>query len=33
MSEKVIVGGVGMIPFSKPGNSPSYTQMGARLYG
>ena len=29
MSEKVIVGGVGMIPFSKPGNSPSYTQMGA----
>ncbi len=29
MSEKVIVGGVGMIPFSKPGASPSYTEMGA----
>ncbi|MFT3800603.1 MAG: lipid-transfer protein [Burkholderiaceae bacterium] len=29
MSEKVIVGGVGMIPFSKPGASPSYTDMGA----
>ncbi|HQN14631.1 MAG TPA: lipid-transfer protein, partial [Quisquiliibacterium sp.] len=27
--EKVIVGGVGMIPFSKPGASPSYTDMGA----
>ena len=30
MSEKVIVGGVGMIPFSKPGASPSYTEMGAQ---
>ncbi|SCX66212.1 lipid-transfer protein [Variovorax sp. EL159] len=29
MSEKVLVGGVGMIPFSKPGASPSYTDMGA----
>ena len=29
MSEKVLVAGVGMIPFSKPGASPSYTEMGA----
>ena len=29
MSEKVIVAGVGMIPFTKPGASPSYTEMGA----
>ncbi|SPA39623.1 Acetyl-CoA C-acyltransferase [Cupriavidus taiwanensis] len=29
MTEKVLVGGVGMIPFSKPGASPSYTDMGA----
>ena len=29
MTEKVIVAGVGMIPFSKPGASPSYTEMGA----
>lgn len=29
MSEKVLVAGVGMIPFSKPGEGPSYTQMGA----
>ncbi|MFK0087343.1 lipid-transfer protein [Pseudomonas sp. NPDC090755] len=29
MSEKVFVAGVGMIPFSKPGASPSYTDMGA----
>jgi sterol carrier protein 2 len=29
MSEKVLVAGVGMIPFSKPGQSPSYTEMGA----
>ncbi|MES2264651.1 MAG: lipid-transfer protein [Pseudomonadota bacterium] len=29
MSEKVLVAGVGMIQFSKPGASPSYTQMGA----
>jgi acetyl-CoA acetyltransferase len=30
MSEKVFVAGVGMIPFSKPGNSPSYIDMGAQ---
>ena len=30
MSEKVLVAGVGMIPFSKPGASPSYTDMGAQ---
>ncbi|PNB73531.1 lipid-transfer protein [Pseudomonas sp. GW456-E7] len=29
MSEKVVVAGVGMVPFSKPGASPSYTEMGA----
>ncbi|HMN78919.1 MAG TPA: lipid-transfer protein [Burkholderiaceae bacterium] len=29
MAAKVFVAGVGMIPFSKPGASPSYTQMGA----
>jgi sterol carrier protein 2 len=29
MSDKVLVAGVGMIPFSKPGQSPSYTEMGA----
>lgn len=29
MTEKVLVAGVGMIPFSKPGASPSYTRMGA----
>ncbi|SPB14594.1 putative thiolase [Caballeronia novacaledonica] len=29
MSEKVVVCGVGMIQFSKPGASPSYTDMGA----
>lgn len=29
MSEKVLVAGVGMIPFSKPGASPSYIEMGA----
>jgi acetyl-CoA acetyltransferase len=29
MSEKVIIGGVGMIPFAKPGASASYTDMGA----
>ncbi|MNZ55344.1 putative acetyl-CoA acyltransferase [compost metagenome] len=29
MSEKVVVAGVGMIPFTKPGASPSYTDMGA----
>lgn len=30
MSEKVVVTGVGMIPFRKPGASESYTQMGAQ---
>lgn len=29
MSEKVLVAGVGMIPFGKPSASPSYVQMGA----
>lgn len=29
MSEKVVVAGVGMIPFRKPGASASYTEMGA----
>ncbi|CAM3769316.1 lipid-transfer protein [Bordetella tumulicola] len=29
MLEKVIVGGVGMIQFSKPGASPSYVEMAA----
>ncbi|WP_137920818.1 lipid-transfer protein [Hydrogenophaga sp. 2FB] len=29
MSETVLVAGVGMIPFAKPGASPSYTEMGA----
>jgi len=30
MSEKVLIAGVGMIPFSKPGASPSYTDMGSQ---
>jgi sterol carrier protein 2 len=30
MTEKVIVAGVGMIPFLKPGASENYPQMGAR---
>jgi sterol carrier protein 2 len=29
MTDKVIVAGVGMIPFAKPGKSLSYTEMGA----
>ena len=29
MSETVLVAGVGMIPFAKPGASKSYTEMGA----
>ena len=29
MSRKVFVAGVGMIPFKKPGDSPTYAQMGA----
>ena len=30
MSEKVIVAGVGMIPFGKPGKSPTYDVMGVQ---
>ncbi len=30
MSRDVFVGGVGMIPFSKPGASPAYDEMGAQ---
>lgn len=29
MSNNIVVAGVGMIPFTKPGASPSYTDMGA----
>jgi sterol carrier protein 2 len=29
MSQKVVVAGVGMIQFSKPGTSPTYVEMGA----
>ena len=29
MSSKVVVAGVGMIPFAKPGASESYNVMGA----
>jgi acetyl-CoA acetyltransferase len=29
MSQKVVVAGVGMIQFSKPGTSPTYIDMGA----
>ncbi|MDE2457574.1 MAG: lipid-transfer protein, partial [Burkholderiales bacterium] len=29
MSEKVLIAGVGMIPFAKPGASLTYTEMGA----
>ena len=29
MHKKVIIGGVGMVPFRKPGQSPSYDLMGA----
>ncbi len=29
MYKKVVIGGVGMIPFRKPGQSPSYDLMGA----
>jgi sterol carrier protein 2 len=29
MTSKVVVAGVGMIPFAKPGASPSYVEMGA----
>ena len=29
MSNKVVVAGVGMIPFRKPSDSPTYVQMGA----
>ena len=30
MSEKVVVAGVGMIPFKKPGASATYVEMGAQ---
>jgi acetyl-CoA acetyltransferase len=29
MHKKIIIGGVGMVPFRKPGQSPSYDLMGA----
>ena len=29
MSEKIVIAGVGMIPFKKPGQSDSYDVMGA----
>ena len=29
MSSKVVVAGVGMIPFAKPGASAAYHEMGA----
>ena len=31
MHKKVIIAGVGMVPFQKPGQSPSYDLMGARI--
>ena len=30
MSEKIIVAGVGMIPFTKPGSSEPYNIMGEK---
>ena len=30
MTEKIVIAGVGMIPFKKPGQSESYDQMGAQ---
>jgi len=30
MYKKVVIGGVGMVPFRKPGQSPSYDLMGAQ---
>ena len=30
MSENVVIAGVGMVPFKKPGQSESYDQMGAK---
>ncbi len=30
MSRKVLVAGVGMIPFTKPGRSEHYYEMGAK---
>jgi acetyl-CoA C-acetyltransferase len=30
MSENIVIAGVGMIPFKKPGQSESYDQMGAK---
>ena len=29
MSQKTFVAGVGMIPFTKPGASPTYVEMGS----
>ncbi len=31
MSSRVVVAGVGMIPFAKPGASASYHEMGAEV--
>lgn len=33
MNREVLVAGVGMIPFAKPGQSPSYDDMGAKAIG
>jgi len=30
MSENIVIAGVGMIPFKKPGQSESYDLMGAQ---
>ena len=30
MHKKVVIAGVGMVPFQKPGQSPSYDLMGAQ---
>ena len=30
MSDKIVVAGVGMIPFRKPGDHPPYYEMGAQ---
>jgi len=30
MYQKVVIAGVGMVPFRKPGQSPSYDRMGAQ---
>jgi hypothetical protein len=31
MDKKVVIGGVGMVPFRKPRQSPSYDLMGSLL--